>query len=262
MSRYRKRWGQVFLINIRVQRKIADYVNNSGFDHLVEIGPGKGAITRHIVKKKSFRAIEVDSRFVGYLRHKFPDVSIIYGDFLSVDLELENKTLLFGNLPYNIVPQILFRFLSNSNYSSGVFMVQKECFETMSAKCGSHDYSSFSVMIQSFLEIKKVFDVSRDNFSPVPKVDSTVVSLYKKNVSFDECKFNEYSKFVRNCFVMPRKTLKNNLNKISQQENVQAQMDSLAKPIRCYTFMHLCILCIYVLTESHYMCLDILELAV
>lgn len=207
MSRF---LGQVFLTNKNISRKIADYVLALGGKYLIEIGPGRGALTEYIYEKSTNNLImvELDKGLCEYLNKRFSLAKLIQGDILQVsfaDLYAHDKNIVFGNIPYYITTPIVLKFLREPLLSEAVFMVQREYYETMSAAYKSNKYSCMSVLLQSFTRLKKVMDVDRKQFSPVPAVDSTVVHLIKKgDLSVD---LDRYSCFLRKCFAMPRKTL-------------------------------------------------------
>ncbi|AFN65459.1 16S ribosomal RNA methyltransferase KsgA/Dim1 family protein [Mycoplasma wenyonii str. Massachusetts] len=117
--------------------------------------------------------------------------------------------MLFGNIPYYISTQIFFKFLELEHFKEAYFTVQKEFFETVNASCNSKQYSSLSVLFQTFCEIKKLFVIGRLNFFPKPNVDSIFLSLKKKYQPSDQA-LKDYSVFVKSCFSRPRKVLLNN----------------------------------------------------
>lgn len=117
--------------------------------------------------------------------------------------------MLFGNIPYYISTQIFFKFLELEQFKEAYFTVQKEFFETVNAPCNSKQYSSLSVLFQTFCEIKKLFVIGRLNFFPKPNVDSIFLSLKKKYQPSDQL-LKDYSVFVKSCFSRPRKVLLNN----------------------------------------------------
>ncbi|AEW46019.1 Ribosomal RNA small subunit methyltransferase A [Mycoplasma haemocanis str. Illinois] len=239
MFRHKKRWGQVFLKNKRIQERIAEYINLLDVKNLLEIGPGEGAITQYINHEfKKFSLVEIDSYLVGLLRKRYPNVNIILGDFLNLDLEdlfLERSGgLIFGNIPYYITSPILRKFSESKSFSQAVFMVQKEVFESITSLPKGRKYTPFTVFLQTISDIKRVLNVGKENFVPVPKVDSTVIHLTKKNTKILSY-LDEYSYFLKKSFFMPRKKLVNNWKKFLSSEAIEEifaeyNMDNSVRP--------------------------------
>lgn len=217
-----KSWGQVFLKNENIKQKIANYVNNSTTKTVLEIGPGLGALTKYIdFENKNYFAVEIDKKLSFFLNENYPKANIINKNFLDFEvdwIETKEEILLFGNIPYYISTPILLKFLQINNFSCCYLMVQKEYFDMLISAEKTKKYSSFSVLIQSFCEIKKICDVGRQNFYPKPKIDSVVLFLKKIKVDLD---FVNFAKFLRYCFSMPRKTLYNNLKKHMNEEEIK-----------------------------------------
>ena len=212
----KKSLGQNFLKNDTIIKKIVSLFVCNENDLILEIGPGRGALTKYLVDlPASVLCVEVDKDMQEYL--KFPKAQIIYDDFLKIDLnELLSKynyehLFIVGNLPYYITSPIIEKILgSNIKASKMVFMVQKEVAERFSSKPGNSEYGYMTVFINHFYDTNYEFMVPKNDFVPVPKVDSAIISLNKKeyvNVP------NEFWTFVKECFMHKRKNLKNNLNK-------------------------------------------------
>ncbi|AEG73843.1 ribosomal RNA adenine dimethylase family protein [Mycoplasma haemofelis Ohio2] len=238
MFRHKKRWGQVFLKNKRIQERIAEYINLLDAKNLLEVGPGEGAITQYInYESRKFSLVEIDSYLVDLLRERYPDINIIFGDFLNLDLEnlfSEREGLVFGNIPYYITSPILRKFSESKSFSQAVFMVQKEVFESITSPPKGRNYTSFAVFLQTINDIRKVFYVGKENFVPVPKVDSAVIHLVKKNTKILPY-LNEYSLFLKKSFFMPRKKLVNNWKKFLSSEAIEEifeehNMDNSVRP--------------------------------
>ncbi|GCE63194.1 ribosomal RNA small subunit methyltransferase A [Candidatus Mycoplasma haematohominis] len=225
----KKRLGQVFLKNKHIQEKIAQHVLSIESDCLVEIGPGTGAITKYIYETSGDKLIliEIDYQLISYLNTTFPLSKVIHNDFLEVDfsfIEQDKRALLFGNIPYYITSLIILKFLKEPIFKEAIFMVQKEFFETVTAKPKTNKYSSLSALVQTFTRVKKLLDVDKKHFYPIPKVDSAVIHLTKEfNQDID---LDEYALFLRKCFAMPRKTLWNNLRKHFPEEKIKDLFES------------------------------------
>ncbi|MCX5712651.1 MAG: 16S rRNA (adenine(1518)-N(6)/adenine(1519)-N(6))-dimethyltransferase RsmA, partial [Candidatus Omnitrophica bacterium] len=180
----KKSLGQNFLIDTRARKKIVDACAIKNSETVIEIGPGKGAITGLIAERaKQTFAIEIDARFYAALNASFlmnPKVKIIHADFLDIDLtqffpEAE-KVKIIGNIPYYITTPIIERLLEYSPRISSVWLtVQKEYAHRVCAEPGSKEYGSLTCFIRYHAKPKAVFNIKNTSFFPVPKVDSTLL---------------------------------------------------------------------------------------
>ena len=214
----KKSLGQNFLKDDNILTKIADSIETDN-DLIIEIGPGMGALTKKLINKNSYvLAYEIDERTKDYLLPlENEKTKIIYKDFLETNIKEDikdvkyNNIYVIANIPYYITTPIIEHIIeSNVDVESMVLLVQKEVAERFSAKPKSKDYGSLTVYLNYYFEIEKLFDVKSTCFSPVPKVDSAVIKFTKKdnNYNIDSKKFSE---FIKECFSMKRKTLRNNL---------------------------------------------------
>ncbi|MBC8214190.1 MAG: ribosomal RNA small subunit methyltransferase A [Candidatus Marinimicrobia bacterium] len=208
----RKKWGQNFLQDPNIIRKIVDVVNPIEEDVILEIGPGKGALTFELTPKvKQLIAVEIDPLLVEYLnKRKQSNLVIHQADILDFGFnQMEYKYLIVGNLPYNITSPIIFKLLENTNWNKAVFMVQNEVAERMSAKPGNKIYGRLSVMVQAFAKVQYHFKVPPGVFFPQPDVNSAVISLtpIRRNID-DRLLFTE---IVRTAFGQRRKKIRNTL---------------------------------------------------
>ncbi|MBE6160950.1 MAG: ribosomal RNA small subunit methyltransferase A [Firmicutes bacterium] len=216
----KKSLGQNFLNDDNILNKIANSIDTEN-DLIIEIGPGMGALTKKLIKKNSYLiAYEIDERTKPFLLHlENEKTRIIYNDFLKTNLKEDiknityNRLYIIANIPYYITTPIIEHIIeSEIPVESMVLLVQKEVADRFSAKPKSKDYGSLTVYLNTYFKVDKLFDVKNTCFNPVPKVDSAVVKFTKKNNEYniDSVKF---SKFIKECFSMKRKTLKNNLKK-------------------------------------------------
>ena len=214
----KKSLGQNFLKDDNILNMIASSIETKN-DLIIEIGPGMGALTKKLVNKDSYViAYEVDERTKEYLLPLENDkTKIIYKDFLKTDIKEDIKDIKYNNLyimaniPYYITTPIIEHIIeSNIPVKEMVLLVQKEVAERFSAKPKTKDYGSLTVYLNYFYDIKKLFNVKNTCFTPAPKVDSAVVKFTRKdnNYNIDGISF---SKFIKECFSMKRKTLRNNL---------------------------------------------------
>ncbi len=217
-----KKFSQNFLTNPFYQRKIIDSLHIVSTDIVLEIGPGKGALTQHIIDAGPRRiiAVEIDERWVNLLNEKFGDsIEIIRQDILKIDLNsLINKAQrikVVGNLPYHITSPILFHLIDSFHLiERAVLMMQKEVAQRLSAKPNSKDYGILSVITQAYAQVEYLLEIKRGNFFPVPNVESAVVALnFYKEIS-DLADPILFRKIVRGTFNFRRKTLKNSLSRI------------------------------------------------
>ncbi len=220
MSRHRakKNFGQHFLIQSKIAERIVEHICRTNPPRLLEIGPGMGALTQLLIEKvHDFKAIEADIDMVHRLTERFPSLRdcIIFSDVLKHDLAQTFDGLPFhicGNFPYNISSQIVFRVLDSMRcvpVMTGMF--QREMAERLVAKPSSKAYGILSVLCQRNFDARICFDVAPGNFSPAPKVTSSLVQLRRKDDHLSPEQFARLAKLVKLCFQFRRKTLRNNL---------------------------------------------------
>ena len=206
---FKKSLGQNFLNNEKVLEQIVSLVNSD--KQILEIGPGAGALTRHLVKKGKVTAIETDIRLKEYL-DKLDNLEVIYADIMKVNLDdiLTKDTIVVANLPYYITTPIITKLMDTEMVSEMVLMIQKEVAERISAKPHTKDYGYFTVLVQSRFDVSLEFVVGKENFIPVPKVDSAVIKLVR-NEKIDSSLREKFDKLIKDAFAMKRKNLRNNL---------------------------------------------------
>ena len=211
----KKHFGQHFLNDPVIAQKIVNCLTNNASDKVLEIGPGKGALTKFLIKKRSkIKLIEIDQDAITILQKKFPKTEIINTDFLKLDLSSIgwNKYVIIGNFPYNISTQILFRILENrDNIVEVVGMFQKEVGDRICSSNNSKKYGIPSVLLQAFFKCEKLFDVSPEKFEPIPKVNSSVIKLTRNNTTDLGCNYVKFEQIVKMCFSQRRKKIKNAL---------------------------------------------------
>lgn len=213
----KKALGQNFLIDNYYINSIIDAVNVFSDDLIIEIGPGRGALTSKLTKKGcELIAYELDTDLKKYLDKLINDkTKIIYQDFLASDLkEIKNinkKKYIVGNLPYYITTPIIEHIIETKiDPEEIVIMVQKEVTDRFLAEHHSKEYGYFTLYLKYYFEIEKVIDVPASAFSPAPKVNSTVIKL-KRRINKPLVEPDKYFKFLKDCFKQKRKQLKNNL---------------------------------------------------
>lgn len=220
----RKRFGQHFLHDAGIINGIVAAVDPKPGDHLVEIGPGEGAITLPLLRRvQRMTVIELDRDLVPRITamtSAIGDVDVIQADVLTVDLAKlagDRKLRIVGNLPYNISSPILFHCIDQLDAIADMhFMLQKEVVDRMAAGPGSKVYGRLSVMLQLACVVERLFDVPPGAFKPPPKVDSAIVRLIPRPVSErPQILLPTISRIVRAAFGQRRKTLSNALNSVA-----------------------------------------------
>lgn len=221
--KYKKAYGQNFINDPKLIDRIVNSVSIDKDTLVLEIGPGGGALSLKIVPKAGFTLLyEIDERLEIKLLNLLKDYDnkrIIIGDFLEMDVNKEisnynyKKFYVVANLPYYITTAIITKILNMKRQPEKlVIMVQKEVANRLEAKPGSSDYGALSVYLSYFYSVKKLFDVNRSYFTPVPKVDSAVVLMEKKNIDGD-IDYQLFLDIVRIAFQFKRKNLRNNFKK-------------------------------------------------
>lgn len=224
----RKRFGQHFLHDKSVIQQIVTAIDPDKIIPIVEIGPGKGALTIPLLGRVgTIDAIEIDHDLAAILIDKcrnIGDLRIHINDALKFDFcSLHNKKIkIVGNLPYNISTPLLFHLLNHINcIDSMLFMMQKEIVDRICAETDSGDYGRLTVMIQSQCQGRRLFNVSPEAFSPIPKVESSLISL-KPLISppFQIRNKTLFSQVVKEAFTYRRKTLRNALKNLINTETL------------------------------------------
>jgi 16S rRNA (adenine1518-N6/adenine1519-N6)-dimethyltransferase len=221
-----KRFGQNYLKDKNIIRKIAEEIDTREDEPIIEIGAGFGALTGELLKNSlNVLAVEVDKRAIDLLSKKFPGLNILNEDFLTLDLnnlytdkfKLSKKKMqvlrIVGNIPYNITSPVLFKMiLNNELIRDSVLMVQYEVAKRMIAKTGTKDYGILTVLLNFFSNTKFCFKVSPNVFFPKPNVFSAVVHLYFKDIKMSSEEKQIFIKMVKAAFGKRRKTIKNSLS--------------------------------------------------
>ena len=217
---FKKKYGQNFLQDKNIINKISNVCDTNPDDLIIEVGPGSGALTEFLVDKSQVLAYEIDNDLKENLINKFVDknISFVFDDFLNRDLVEDLKKInyknlyVIANLPYYITTPIINKIIeSKIDVKKMVLMVQKEVGERFNAKVGSKEYSSITIFLNYYFDIKKEFIVSRECFYPKPNVDSVILSFTKKEKKLNVINEEIFFKLVRESFKQKRKTLRNNL---------------------------------------------------
>ncbi len=237
----RKRFGQNFLHDQSVIDRIIDCIDPRPEDHIVEIGPGKGALTRQLVTKCGrLDTIELDRDLADYLARSLQQETNFHphqGDALKFNLsdisDKHHSLRVVGNLPYNISTPVIFHLLKQQELISDMtFMLQLEVVNRLAAKRNDRNYGRLGLMAQYYCSVEHLFNVPSAAFTPKPKVSSAIVRLIPHDhppVSVKDVK--ELENVIRTAFTQRRKTLKNSLrNLITEPELQQLPLDLSLRP--------------------------------
>lgn len=212
----KKRFGQNFLIDNNILEKISSLIHSDKLN-ILEIGPGDGRLTDKIILKNPslLTLIEIDNDLVTKLSNKYngkKNIQLINADILDIDIE-KNYEIIISNLPYNISSQILVKICLLKNIPNTlILMFQKEFAQRLLEK----KINSINSLVNCFYKIKLNFNVSKNCYRPIPKVDSAVLTFKKidrKLIEIDE--INEFIAFKRRLFSHKRKSLKNILKEFN-----------------------------------------------
>ena len=222
--RAKKELGQHFLKDLDIARKIADTIDVSqlpdsakqwGTLPVVEVGPGMGVLSQFLLNSgREVKAVELDSESVEFLHKVFPDLDVIEGDFLKMNLDnlFPGEFTLIGNYPYNISSQIFFKVLDYKERVPVVAgMLQKEVAQRICSSPGGKVYGILSVLLQAWYNCEYLFDVGPEVFSPPPKVTSGVIRLTRNGRKELDCDEKLFKTVVKTSFGQRRKTLRNSL---------------------------------------------------
>ena len=227
----RKRFGQNFLHDMGIIRRIVACIAPKEGQRIVEIGPGKGALTEGIISvTKRMDVVELDRDLIPILRvnlFRYPELNVHEADAMKFDFEslaTEGNIRVVGNLPYNISTPLIFHLLSFAEKIDDMhFMLQKEVVDRLAARPGDNLYGRLSVMAQYYCRVESLFIVGPDSFDPPPKVDSAIVRMVPhKTLPFVASDLKMLEDMVRIGFQQRRKTLRNNYKGVLNDEDFAA----------------------------------------
>ncbi len=216
----KKKYGQNFITDNNLINKIVNSINITNNDLVIEVGPGMGALTSLLLSKAKLGLIyEIDKQLEPILVEKlsnYNNYKLNFVDFMNVDISKDiknikyDKLIFVSNLPYYITTLIVKKVIDTTLFDTILIMVQDEVANRFCASVNSREYGSLTVYINAFYNVKKLFKVDKKMFRPIPKVDSAIVCLEKKE-NIDIKNLSIFNKLVRDSFQFKRKTLKNNL---------------------------------------------------
>lgn len=224
--RARKRFGQHFLVDKTAIDRIVSFVQPLPGDVAVEVGPGRGALTRRLLSRLGqLTAVEIDRDLVAMLRGEFPadTLRLIESDILRLgwgDLLLkkgQQKLFMVGNLPYNITAPFLFKALDEVDHlRTAVLMLQREVARRLAARPGNKEYGQITVLLAMRAQITSLLDVDRRSFRPVPGVDSSVIKVeFAEEPRYAVQDEGRFATLVRTAFSQRRKMLRNSLRSLA-----------------------------------------------
>ena len=217
---FKKKYGQNFLNDQNILNKIANSIEPSENDLIIEIGPGSGNLTKHLQKYDcNILCYEIDTSLKERLNTiKNDKTTILYKDFLDANIaediiNIPHKNIyVVANIPYYITTPIIEKLtLSDIKINSLTLMMQKEVGERLTAKPKTKEYGYITVFLNYFYNIQKLFDVSKNAFYPKPNVDSVVLKFITKEIP--KGNFEKFNSLIKSAFQFKRKNLKNNLYK-------------------------------------------------
>ena len=229
MYTLKKSLGQHFLKDDNVCRKIVAALREHSFERLVEVGPGGGALTQHLLQLEAidFKCVEVDDEKVQFLLKTWPQLNgkIIHASILDIQAPFEGRFTLVGNFPYNISSQILFKVLDWKDQTECMIgMFQKEVAQRVVAKEGSKTYGVLSVLIQAFFQTEYLFEVGEEAFNPPPKVKSAVIRLLPLGKPPAIKSERHFFQLVKMAFNQRRKMLRNAVKGIFDEKELQDEI--------------------------------------
>jgi 16S rRNA (adenine1518-N6/adenine1519-N6)-dimethyltransferase len=238
----RKRFGQNFLVDNQVINQIISTIAPKKDDNIIEIGPGKGALTFPLAEYlEHLSVIEIDRDLITILEaQNNQKISIYNSDALAFDFnQCSEKLRIVGNLPYNISSPLLFHLLSyKDNIIDMTFMLQKEVVERIVASPGSKSYGRLSVVIQAFFDAELMFVVPKDSFDPQPKIESAILYLKTKSAPLVQ-NLKPLENIVKLAFSQRRKTLKNCLKSKLNQSQTKIDLSQRAEMLTLENFVTL-----------------------
>jgi 16S rRNA (adenine1518-N6/adenine1519-N6)-dimethyltransferase len=233
MFKHKKKLGQNFLINKDIIKEIADIGSINNNSNVIEIGPGSGSLTEELLKRnpKEIFAIEFDKDLTNHLdkiKNNYNNFNYKISDALTFDEKsiFKKNSIIFGNLPYNISLKLLIKWVYSDPwppfYDQMILMFQKEVAERIIATPNHKKYGRISILTNARLDVKFHFNISKKEFDPEPKVDSSVLSFTpKKNANFKLKDLNILSDLTKIIFSTKRKMISKSLKKLFNEKELK-----------------------------------------
>ena len=231
----KKHLGQHFLKDEAIAKRIVEAGLKNNDLPLLEIGPGTGVLTKHLIERENFYAIDVDRESIEFLKKHYPlhENKIISGDFLQMDLSklFPSKFSIIGNFPYNISTQIMFEVLDHRDkIETVVGMFQKEVAERIAIKAGTKAYGILSVLLQAYYDIEYLFTVEPGAFNPPPKVRSAVIRLTRNKTEKLDCDEKLFKAIVKSTFNQRRKMVRNGVKSFVKDDSITSHRYFTMRP--------------------------------
>ncbi len=235
---FRKKWGQNFLADPNLLRKIVRTIDPKESDSILEIGPGEGTLTEMVMPHvNEMAAIEIDPKLIAHLngREDLSKCHFIHKDVLWQelnDLPISAPIKVIGNIPYNITSPILFWLIEQRQFvDEAYFMVQKEMADRLTGSVGTKSYGRLTVMVGAFLSVKTCFTIPPEVFIPRPKVKSAIIKLTKRDTPLvNDENFERFEKIVEAAFSKRRKMLRNTLSGFGFSKETIEKIDFTRRP--------------------------------
>ena len=233
MFKHKKKFGQNFLINKDIIKKIVDIGSINKNSNVIEIGPGSGSLTEELLKRnpKEIFAIEFDKDLINHLdkiKNNYNNFNYEISDALTFDEKsiFKKNSIIFGNLPYNISLKLLIKWIYSDPwppfYDQMILMFQKEVAERIIATPNHKKYGRISILTNARLDVKFHFNISKTEFNPEPKVESSVLSFTpKKNASFQLKDLSILSDLTKIIFNTKRKMISKSLKKLFNEKELK-----------------------------------------
>jgi 16S rRNA (adenine1518-N6/adenine1519-N6)-dimethyltransferase len=238
----RKRFGQNFLVDQQVINQIVSTISPKKSDNVIEIGPGKGALTFPLIDHlEHIHVIEIDCDLISLLQNKNnKKITIHESDALVFNFDQFKQNIrIVGNLPYNISSPLLFHLLNyRDNIIDMTFMLQKEVVDRIVALPGSRVYGRISVIMQAFFDTELMFVVPKESFDPQPKIESAILYLKTKSEPLVQ-NYKPLEEIVKIAFSQRRKTLKNCLKSVLNQSQTDIDLSQRAEMLSVENFVTL-----------------------
>ena len=212
----RKRFGQHFLVDERVIDRIHSLLAIHRRDRILEVGPGRGALTAGLLESADkVVAIEIDRELAGMLKTRFAELDVIESDVLDVEVDQFSGMRVVGNLPYNISSPLLARLLADASSIRDMhFMLQREVAQRLTSDPGSRAWGRLSVIAQYHCDVNYLFDVNAQAFEPAPSVESAFVRLEPRQRELNPVSMERFNAVVRQAFGQRRKRVSNALKEL------------------------------------------------
>ena len=229
MLTLKKSLGQHFLKDETVSQRVVQYLRERPLDKLLEVGPGGGALTKHLLAIPSIdlKCIEIDTEKVDHLLKKYPALQgrIIHADILEADPPFPGPFTVVGNFPYNISSQIVFKVLEwKDSVETMIGMFQREVAQRIASKEGSKIYGVTSVLVQAFFKVEYLFEVAETAFDPPPKVKSAVIRFTPVETPLKVRDHRALTVLVKTAFSQRRKTLRNAVKSLFTAEILKEEL--------------------------------------